>query len=170
MRISHVARAGTASAAAVTLLTASPAQAAPEGAGTNVLRQVSQVVAEHPGARQTGPGTVTFDNGAVLTIPAAGATAGLCASGWYCFFQNTNYGGRKLSFRDCGATGLWQFLTDYGFGNSTSSWQNFTKHTVLVYDQDTQPPSTLWTENPSGESTNAGGADNKADAFETFCG
>lgn len=129
-----------------------------------------QIVTGHSGARQSGPGTVTFTNGVELSIPAPGAVTGACATGAYCFFQYKNYGGRKLTFRDCGKTGLWQFLTDYGFGDSSSSWQNFTKHTVLVFDQATQPPTHLWTENPDAESVDVGSADNKADAFQTFCG
>ncbi|NDU71586.1 hypothetical protein GWI34_02950 [Actinomadura sp. DSM 109109] len=159
-----------AAVAAGTALLAAPAQAMPGGAQADVQRQVDQVVRQHPDAQQSGPGTVTFGNGVELTIPAAGAIVTPCASGAYCFFQEKNYGGRKLTFRDCGANGLWQFLTDYGFGNQTSSWQNYTNHTVLVYDQATQPPPTLWTENPGAESVEVGDADNKADAFETFCG
>ncbi|TMR38173.1 peptidase inhibitor family I36 protein [Actinomadura geliboluensis] len=160
----------TATAAMATAaMLAAPAQASTSNT-QDVQRQVDQVVAEHPGARQTAPGTITFGNGAVLTIPAAGTAAGVCTSGWYCFFETANYGGRKLSFHDCGAAGLWQYLTDYGFGNAASSWQNYSINTVLVYDQATQPPTTLWTENPGAESTGVGSADNKADAFETFCG
>jgi hypothetical protein len=159
-----------ASAIAAAML-AVPAQAATGGARADVQQQVDQVVSGHVGAWQTGPGTVTFSNGVVLTIPAAGTAAGQCDSGSYCFFQYTNYGGRKLTFKDCGANGLWQYLTDYGFGNKTSSWQNYSTNTVLVYNQATTPPTTLWTENPGAESLDVGTAtDNRADAFETFCG
>lgn len=164
--ISVIAAAGIAAA-----MLAAPAQAATGNAQADVQQQVDQVVTSHPGARQTGQGTVTFSDGAVLTIPAVGTAAGQCDSGSYCFFQYTNYGGRKLTFKDCGATGLWQYLTDYGFGNKTSSWQNYSTNTVLVYNQATTPPTTLWTENPGAESADVGTAvDNKADAFETFCG
>lgn len=160
-----------AAAVIATPMLAAPAQAATASARADVQQQVDRVLSGHQGARQTGPGTVTFSNGVVLTIPAAGTLAGQCASGAYCFFQYTSYGGRKLTFNDCGATGLWQYLTDYGFGNKTSSWQNRSANTVLVYNQATTPPTTLWTENPGAESTNVGTAkDNKADAFETFCG
>lgn len=171
MKTRHLVQAATvAGVATMAAAFAAPAQAATSGPQADVQQQVNRITAGHPGARQTGPGTVTFSDGVVLTIPAAGAAAGVCTSGSYCFFQYTNYGGRKLTFKDCGANGLWQYLTDYGFGNSTSSWQNYSKNTVLVYDQGTTPPTTLWTENPGGESTSTGNADNKADAFETFCG
>ncbi|TDD79730.1 hypothetical protein E1293_22500 [Actinomadura darangshiensis] len=171
MGIRHLVQTLTvASIAAAVAAVAAPAQALASGPRAKVQQQVDQVVNSRPDARQTGPGTVTFSSGAVLTIPAAGATAGVCTAGWYCFYQYTDYGGRKLSFHDCGANGLWQYLTDYGFGNATSSWQNFSKNTVLVYDQATTPPTTLWTELPGAESTQVGAADNKADAFETFCG
>lgn len=160
-----------AASAIASAMLAAPAQATTDSAQADVQQQVDQVVSEHPGSRQTGPGRVTFTNGVVLTIPAAGAAAGQCDAGSYCFFQYTNYGGRKLTFKDCSDTGLWQYLTDYGFGNKTSSWQNSSTSTVLVYNQATTPPTTLWTENPSAESSDVGTAvDNKADAFETFCG
>ncbi|GAA4227816.1 hypothetical protein GCM10022254_16420 [Actinomadura meridiana] len=170
MRTSHVTGkvAVVAGATAGVALFAAPAQAT-TGVRADVQWKVDQVIAEHPGARQTAPGTVTFADGVVLTIPTA-STAGVCATGAYCFYQDTNYRGRKLTFRDCANNGLWQYLTDYGFGNKTSSWQNFTKHTVVVYDQNATPPAPLWNETPGGESVNVGGEDNKADGFQTYCG
>ncbi|TDC97729.1 peptidase inhibitor family I36 protein [Actinomadura sp. 7K507] len=174
MRIPHLTRAVTTVVAVVATtatVLAAPAHAATGGAQADVQRQVDQVVAGHPGAQQTGSGTVRFADGVELTIPAAGSTAGVCDAGAYCFFQWDDYEGRKLTFRDCGPTGLWQYLTDYGFGNYTTSWQNYTDHTVVVYDQATAPPTHLWTENPGAESTYVGpSVDNKADSFQTYCG
>jgi hypothetical protein len=38
---------------------------------------------------------------------------------WTCLYEFTNWGGRRLQFKD---PGYWQFLNDYGFANKASSW------------------------------------------------
>ncbi|WP_242614072.1 peptidase inhibitor family I36 protein [Actinomadura roseirufa] len=156
----------------VSALPAQGQEVPPTPVQPGVQVQIDDQLAKFPGGAQTGANEVSYRDGRVtLTIPADMAAADPCATGAYCFYDGKDFTGRKLTFRDCGKTGLWQFLTDYGFGNKTSSWQNRTKHTVVVYDQATQPPTTLWTENPGAESVNVGtAADNKADAFETICG
>ena len=45
-----------------------------------------------------------------------------CPSGWFCFYKDINFNGRKLQFSDCRLDGVTQYLTTYGFGNQTSSW------------------------------------------------
>ncbi|MGK5554738.1 peptidase inhibitor family I36 protein [Actinomadura kijaniata] len=91
-----------------------------------------------------------------------------CASDAYCFYEHKDFGGRKLTFRDCGG---WQYLTDYGFGNKTTSWVNNTKHQVLVYDEGTSPRELLWTMGAKTASASVGTAPNdKADSFLTYCG
>ncbi|WP_344892204.1 peptidase inhibitor family I36 protein [Actinomadura meridiana] len=93
--------------------------------------------------------------------------AAACPSGWYCFYESKNFGGRRLQFRDCGGT---QYLTNYGFGNQTTSWQNTTKHTVYVYDNAATPPTYMWTEEPTTAALQVGETfDDRADSFYTGC-
>jgi hypothetical protein len=137
---------------------------------TPVQTQVDQQLRTYPGGVQTGPGEVSYNGGAVkVVIPDdSRAAAAACPGGWYCFYENNNLGGRRLQFRDCGGT---QYLTNYGFGNQTSSWQNTTKHTVYAYDNAVTPPTHLWTEEPTSEVVSVGAEhDNRADSFYTACG
>ncbi|WP_165975724.1 peptidase inhibitor family I36 protein [Actinomadura rubrisoli] len=104
--------------------------------------------------------TVTFPT---PVDPAAQA----CVANTYCFYDGANFTGRKLTFRDCGG---WQYLTDYGFGNKTSSWHNKSKNNVQVYDEEASPRKQLWSEQPDASSVNVGSAAyNKADSFLTYC-
>ncbi|MGI5420252.1 hypothetical protein [Actinomadura luteofluorescens] len=149
-------------------MVAAPAQAATRTPQAEVQRQVDRVLAGHPDARQSAPGTVTFAGGAILEIPEAGTMATACTAGWYCFYADNDFGGRKLSFHDCGLT---QYLTNYGFGNQTSSWRNTSVNTVYADDNNTQPPTQMWTEEPKSEAAAVGATfDNRADSFYTACG
>ncbi len=119
---------------------------------------------------QTGTNEVSYADGKVTItfVSSADATAASCATSAYCFYDGANFTGRKLTFRDCGGN---QSLTDYGFGNKTSSWENKTRHTVEVYDRDVDPFRTLWREAPTSASARvADDTYNKADFFHTYCG
>ncbi|MFC9972079.1 peptidase inhibitor family I36 protein [Spirillospora sp. NPDC127200] len=150
-------------------LLAGPANASPE---SSVQDQINDQLRDYPGGVQTAHNKVSYDGGrVVLTIPVSGtarAAADPCATNAYCFYDGPDFTGRKLTFRDCGGN---QSLTDYGFGNKTSSWVNKTRHTVEVYDKDVSPFITLWREAPGAASANVGtAAYNKADFFYTSCG
>lgn len=163
-RILITAAVGAAAAAMVSGVT-TPASAG----GSSAQEQITAQLRQYPGGVQTGPNEISYKGGRVtLTIPAEGAAAAdPCAAGAYCFYDGPDFTGRKLTFRDCGG---WQYLTDYGFGNKTSSWTNATSNTVKVYDEDVSPRALLWTENPSTASANVGsGPYNKADSFLTYC-
>ncbi|MFC5184237.1 peptidase inhibitor family I36 protein [Actinomadura harenae] len=135
----------------------------------NVQAEIDDQLRTHPGGVQTGPNEITYKNGkVVLNIPSNPTLVDTCASGAYCFFDGPDFTGRMLTFRDCGGN---QSLTDYGFGNKTSSWQNKTKHTVEVYDKDVTPFVTLWREAPNSAASVVSAATyNKADFFHTYCG
>ncbi|TMQ99257.1 hypothetical protein ETD83_18060 [Actinomadura soli] len=134
-----------------------------------VQAQIDQQLRTYPGGVQTGADEVSYKGGSVIvTFPSATNAANPCTAGWYCFYQHKDFTGRKLSFRDCGGN---QSLTDYGFGNQTSSWDNTTKHTVEVYDRDVSPFATLWREAPRSSSSQVSATTNeKADFFHTYCG
>ncbi|RKS68290.1 peptidase inhibitor family I36 [Actinomadura pelletieri DSM 43383] len=154
-----------AAATAVVGSTVSTVSAAP----SSLQNQIDAQLTAHPGGVQTAPNEISYQGGKVtLTFPQPGHTsANPCAKGAYCFYDGANFTGRKLTFRDCDST---QFLTDYGFGDKTSSWTNATKHTIEVYDQNVQPWKLLWTQYAGAASVNVGSAaDNKADFFNTTC-
>ncbi|MFC6883407.1 peptidase inhibitor family I36 protein [Actinomadura yumaensis] len=158
---------GTVAVAAAT--TSANASTVREKQPADLQAQVNEQLRNYPGGVQISPNEVTYKHGrVVLTIPdGRSAAADPCATGAYCFYDGANFTGRKLTFRDCGG---WQYLTDYGFGNKTSSWTNATKNETLVYDDDVKPQKLLWTERPGGASANVGtAAYNKADSFLTYC-
>jgi hypothetical protein len=158
-------------AGAAILSGTSTAFAAPPAAGTtdSIQTEINTQLNAFPGGVQTGPNEISYNDGKViLTVPADATLEDPCASGAYCFYDGKDFTGRKLTFRDCGGN---QSLTDYGFGNKTSSWQNKTKHTVEVYDKDVTPFVTLWREAPNSAASVVSTATyNKADFFHTYCG
>ncbi|WP_433227373.1 peptidase inhibitor family I36 protein [Actinomadura formosensis] len=134
-----------------------------------VQQQVDDQIRSYGGI-QTGPSEVSYKGGDVKLIIAKKQAAGTanCPSGWYCFYQYKDWGGRRLQFKDCGSN---QSLTDYGFGNLTTSWHNNSKNTVEVYDKSVDPFETLWRELPHSHSQFVGTlADNRADFFYAYCG
>lgn len=163
----------TLAAAAAMLSAGGSAMANDSGSGGPgpVQAQIDAQLRDYPGGVQSGPNEISYKNGRVLlTFPSEGgnrAAPNPCAANRYCFYQDKNFEGRKLTFADCGGT---QTLVDYGFGNKTSSWQNKTKSTVEVFDENVQPWKLLWTEVPSGASSYVGDtANDKADSFTTYC-
>jgi hypothetical protein len=87
-----------------------------------------------------------------------------CLSGWYCFYPETGFRGRRVNFRDCGGR---QSLENYGFGLQASSWVNATPHTVFVYDA---AGTLLWKEEPRSASSDVGASRRaRAVAFDTVC-
>jgi hypothetical protein len=137
--------------------------------------EVAEVLKLHGGV-QISENQVAWDDGkVVLTIPdeahpendrEARASWHGCPKGWYCFYQHQNWGGRKLQFSDCPSGGKSQWLTDYGFGNQTTSWVvNRNLNFVNVNDEDNNGWN-LWNEDGNSASSNVGAADNdQADWF-----
>ena len=139
---------------------------------------IAQVLRDHPGGVHINTDQIAWNDGTVvLTIPSeppsladngigpTGSVQG-CPVGWYCFYQNINFNagaaGRRLQFSDCNST---QFLTDYGFGNQTSSWVvNKTVRNIVVFDA--LGTVQLWTEFGHSNSSWVGPAANdRADWF-----
>lgn len=74
---------------------------------------------------------------------------------WSCFYQDANFGGTKLEFKDCDYE---QYLSNYGFGDKTSSWVNTKNYaTVVVRDQ---WGNYLWTEGSAQHTGYVGSANN----------
>jgi hypothetical protein len=172
--MSKVARTLRRSVAGTTILlmTAVPAEAG-SSVDNSLQGEVNRVLAQHPGGRQISDHQIAWNHGSVvLSLPARGhealAAAGSvqgCPAGWFCFYADLNWGGRKLQFSDCSSGGTTQFLTDYGFGNQTSSWVvNRGLNFVNVNDNETG--NNLWNEAGNSSSAWVGAAANdRADWF-----
>ncbi len=148
-------------------LLAAPAAAAPTG----VQAEIDAVIAQH-GGKQISATEVSWNGGAVVlsvVMPhgvSAAAVEG-CADGAYCFYQHQNFGGRKLTFRDCTVAGLRQNLYDYGFDNMTTSW--VANKSLRLVDVFHGTNTRLWQERAHAKSSNVGTADNdKADWFRCY--
>ncbi len=106
--------------------------------GQGSLQNEVDDVIEMYGGKQISDNEVTLANGSdILTIEDKnqqpprenwiGATnRHNCPNGWWCFYDYTNFGGRRLQFSDCST----QKLSDYGFNNVTSSWVNHSSRKI----------------------------------------
>jgi hypothetical protein len=176
---------------------AQPASAA-TSADQVTAQQISAFLANHPEAYRFSPYQVAFNQANVILTwpdPQTGAvptrsdlrpdiqtTSAVqpndvhgCPSGyfqpdWYCFYEDINFGGRMLEFKDCGANGLRQDFSDYSFRNQTSSWVNTTGNRVQVYDFASGADNLLWVEYSQASSSYVGNTNNdRADYFVTYC-
>ncbi|WP_424922053.1 peptidase inhibitor family I36 protein [Streptomyces sp. wa53] len=94
---------------------------------------------------------------------------------WYCFYQYTNYGGRRLQWNNSHTFAV--YFSDYGFENKTSSWSNKGGKTITVANRSKTGDDlscregngiALWRELPhSCASSVSASLDNKADCFWT---
>jgi hypothetical protein len=91
---------------------------------------------------------------------------------WYCFYENSQFGGRRLQFlyyycpSDPNDPKTLEF-NDYSFGNMTSSWVNNSKRTIKVYDGP-HAVYLLWTEGAESEGPELGGLNDRAHSA-TIC-
>jgi len=158
------------------------------GEASSVEDQMQKLLEEFPEATRIDDHSIGWDHGkVVLVLPAdnageasaedrgsepsavAGSSAVLavvhgCPSGWYCVYENSNWGGRRLQFSDCTRNDL----SDFGFRDKTSSWVNNGSHRVQVKNDLTAlPDPVLWTMSPGSSSSYVGDANNdKADYFQ----
>jgi hypothetical protein len=170
----------------VTLLL--PAESSWAASTSSPLQQQIDKQIKTYGGVQISSDTVSYNGGAVRLVfphagsrsvgtrPSGGASPQLsttsywygCPYGysthWYCFYQDINFGGRMLEFKDCGSS---QYLSNYGFANQASSWVNTSSHNVEVFE-----PSyyLAWNESPYSASSWVGSAANdRAVSFYTSC-
>jgi Peptidase inhibitor family I36 len=160
-------------------VSAVPATAASADASTSRLTKKGDIGPDGlpipPGGVRVG-NEVFYDNGRVAlrfdlaraaklqgkSAPTSTAVDFICNSGWYCLFEHSNFGGRRLSFQDCC---YFQYLSNYGFQNKVSSWRsNLNINDVRVWDTAPSPDKVLWCSDTQSQSTNVGTAANdKAD-------
>lgn len=101
-----------------------PALAQPDRSPTplgDVQAQIDAHLRAYPGGVQTGPTEISYDNGVfvmdfVRSTPGTDGVAD-CPSGWFCFYDSTNFGYPRGKLSDCG----WQDLAEWGWQNRTES-------------------------------------------------
>ncbi|GAA4446544.1 hypothetical protein GCM10023170_026840 [Phytohabitans houttuyneae] len=95
--------------------TAAPARAA------DVQAKVDAYMKAHPGGVQVGAADIAYSGGTfVVTVVRTNALTAAtpdCPSGWYCFYDGTNYTYPRGKLSDCGA----QDLGTWGWRNRTAS-------------------------------------------------
>ncbi|MFF8352977.1 peptidase inhibitor family I36 protein [Streptomyces chartreusis] len=86
---------------------------------------------------------------------------------WYCFYQNDNFGGRRLQWNATHRSPV--YFSDYDFENKVSSWSNKGGKQIYVYENFwVGRPTHLWTEEPhSRDSSVPNSVDNRAESFTT---
>jgi hypothetical protein len=92
----------------------------PAAAGVATQRQVDAYLAAHPGGVQINSTEISYSGGAfVVTVVRAAGTYGTpdCPAGWFCFYDNINFGYPRGKLSDCG----WQDLGWWGWRNRTES-------------------------------------------------
>jgi hypothetical protein len=101
-----------------------------------------------------------------------GCPAGNDDNRWYCFYQYSDFGGRRLQWNWAKCATPTYFST-YGFANKASSWVNTTPTKsywgmdVTVWQSAGNPDYVLWHEPPWHQVSYVGKSDdNKADYFE----
>lgn len=149
---------------------AAPASAAPADPGSGTVQaQIDRQLRLTPDGTQISANQIAWRDGTVImTFPsddiAVQGTAD-CPAGWFCFWADAGFEGRRLQFSDCGQ----QDLGDWAFRNKTSSWQNTTGSRVEVWQYDLINDK-LWTEQPRSSSSWVGSANNdRADYFKRIC-
>jgi hypothetical protein len=152
MRLGRLTRIVTATGAALTVATAiasAPASAAaPSGRSTSSVAaspllhrqarsdaELSQQIALQlklaPGGKQTSRNEVSYDSGKFVVtyaLPGARALAAPdCPEGWYCFYEDLNFGYPRGKLQDCGT----QDLGVWGWRDRISSVDNRTDYTAI---------------------------------------
>lgn len=82
---------------------------------------------------------------------------------YYCFYEHSNWGGRRIQFKDSSQT---IYFADYGFQDMTSSWVNGGGLTIGVDNFNGTSFYQMWQMNPHSLSSYVGSANNdRADRF-----
>ncbi|HET6666390.1 MAG TPA: peptidase inhibitor family I36 protein [Intrasporangium sp.] len=131
------------------------------------------VVFPSPGERRAPEGlggnvrSTALAVGVAADLDAAASSVAGCPSGtfdrWYCFYTDTNFGGRRLQFLNTCA----DYASDWGFNNSTSSWVNTNPNSRIVA-WDYRGGEALWVEGYGVSSDSwVGSADNDRMSYWT---
>lgn len=114
------------------LLSFPPALAVPSPA---VQQQIAAQLAAAPGGVRINATEVAYDGGRFVVSFQPRVTTGLtadCPSGWFCFYDEVNYGYPRGRLSDCG----FQDLGDWGWRNRVeSTYYNLTTGSVAYLDR-----------------------------------
>ncbi|WFE26014.1 peptidase inhibitor family I36 protein [Solwaraspora sp. WMMD791] len=108
------------------LATGAPAVARPvadpDPANPTIEQQIAEYLAAHPGGVRINETELAYSDGRfIVSVARPAGTAPLagpdCPSGWFCFYDGTNYGYPRGRLSDCG----WQDLGNWGWRNRTES-------------------------------------------------
>lgn len=119
------------------------------------------------------------DSGVTASGSDSSCPTQIIGNDWYCFYQYTNYGGRRLQFSAKYTMSNAPMFDAWDFENRTSSWSNKGGKTIYVAGRtvtgnnyschnyvDGKRP-VLWQESDHSHSSSLGSLDNKADCFWT---
>jgi hypothetical protein len=167
----------TALAAAALLFSfAMPASASSSAAAPPAVRAsqpsalLQEVLRTHPDAKQLSASQISFDRGhGVLTVSNSPAVLSDCQTGWYCFWQDTNFSGRKVQYSQCSGSsgnGNYYNLANDLFDNATTAFANNTNYSIRVFDNNNAGGTQLWTEGSHSTSSDVGwGNNDRASSF-----
>ncbi|MEU3002615.1 peptidase inhibitor family I36 protein [Streptomyces sp. NPDC006995] len=132
---------------------------------------VSSAAAQRLQAKVTGRSVGTVEplqvSGGVSAQAADNCPTEIFGNDWYCFYQNSDFGGRRLQWNAAHKSPV--YFSKYDFDNRTSSWSNKGGKKITVYEDFwVNNPTKLWTEYAHSKDSYVGYAvDNRADYFVT---
>jgi hypothetical protein len=156
--------------------------ALPAQQAAKLQQQIDDTLRQAPGGVQVSQNEIAWNDGTVvLAFPLPGQEKAPLSSNavnaqadghvegcpygdlarWYCFYEHSYWGGRRLQFSGCGRYDF----DPYGFRDQTSSWVNtklFTNIYVWNYTGSGSSSSVLWVE-PTNSKSASTSADNQAD-------
>ncbi|MEU3262485.1 peptidase inhibitor family I36 protein [Streptomyces bacillaris] len=136
-----------------------------------VQAPVSTAAAQRLQAKVAGRPVGTVEllhvSGGVSAQAADNCPTEVFGNDWYCFYQLSDFGGRRLQWNATHKSPV--HFSKYDFDNRTSSWSNKGGKKITVYEDFwVDNPTWLWTENAHSKSNYVGyTADNRADYFVT---
>jgi hypothetical protein len=88
------------------------------GVDRSLQGRVDAYLNAHPGGKQINASQISYRDGTfIVTVPVNGAAASACPSGWFCFYDQPNFGGYRGQLSSCG----WQDLAWYDWSDRTHS-------------------------------------------------
>jgi hypothetical protein len=122
MNTSTLRRAATilAAAAALIVISDTPSLAGPSPRPDRVQQEVDAYRLSHPGGKQISATEISYRGGAFIVAvvrPANTPDGADCPSGWFCFYDGTNFVYPRGRLSSCG----WQDLSWYGWSDRTES-------------------------------------------------
>jgi hypothetical protein len=118
-RSRHACVLAVAGVALTVIALAMPSAAAPPST-TPLQAQINAHLAAYPGGTQIGATEISYADGKfIMTFVAAekSTSAADCPSGWFCFYDQVNYGYPRGKLSSCG----WQDLSWWGWQDRTES-------------------------------------------------